>query len=66
MQGLSDVKKHYINVNVADLIERIPAGDLAASTALRLKDWRFLAAARTGEGAPRGVGAALGRFEAAI
>src|ERR1700722_1736797 len=62
VQGLSDVKKHYINVRDADLIEREVARDLASPTALRLKHRRLLTAARTCERAARGIRAALGRF----
>ena len=62
MQEPSNVKKHYINVNDSDLIEREVARDLAAAVVLRLEDWRLLAAARTGERTPLGVGAAVGRF----
>src|ERR1700722_5551969 len=55
VQGLSDVKKHYIKVMDTDLIERKVARDLAASTALRLQRWRLLATAGAREGAARGV-----------
>src|SRR5580698_2973230 len=64
-QEPSNVKKHYINVNVADLTERIVARDLATSISLRLKNWRFVPAAVTDECAAPGIRAATGRFRPA-
>ena len=61
-QGPSHVKKHYINVSVADLIEWEVARNLAAATVFCLKRWRLLVAAPTCERAARNVGTALGRI----